>query len=188
MIAGRRRNRRPIHIPMEPMIADWLSHHARTRGDQLAAIDLGTSRRFTNGRFFERVTRLAGALRARHGVGPGDPYLGTRFIAAAESRAGDEYKRMLVGSTEEDIILSAHFTGVPAHYLRPSIVRAGLAPEALGVRAEKKFDHRGKTAETEAWRDIWAAGPGVGAIKRVQTAAEIVADLKADYRAARSAP
>ena len=144
--------------------------------------------------FFEGPIVLGGGIATGRGVraaevlGADFAYLGTRFIATAESQAGDEYKQMLVESSEEDIILSAHFTGVPAHYLKPSIVRAGLDPEALGVRAEKKFDHREKSEETKAWRDVWAAGQGVRAIKRVQTVAELVRDLEADYIAARSTP
>ncbi|MEO8500823.1 MAG: nitronate monooxygenase [Vicinamibacteria bacterium] len=144
--------------------------------------------------FFDGPIVLGGGIASGRGVraaevlGADFAYLGTRFIATAESQAKDEYKQMLIDSSEEDIILSAHFTGVPAHYLRPSIVRAGLDPDALGVRAEKKFDHREKTEETKAWRDIWAAGQGVGAIKRVQTVMELVADLKAGYIAARSTP
>ena len=127
-------------------------------------------------------------VRAAEVLGADFAYLGTRFIATTESLAPAEYKQMLVESSEEDIILSAHFTGVPAHYLKPSIVKAGLDPGALGVRAEKKFDHREKTEETKAWRDIWAAGQGVRAIKRVQPAAELVRDLAAEYLAARSTP
>lgn len=200
------------------MIADWLAHHARTRAGHTACIDLGTGRRFTYLQFFERVTRLAGALRTRHGVKPGDRVMvvarnstdvyeimfaawriGAVFMPVNWRLAPPELEEIRrdgepalaiadVESSEEDIILSAHFTGVPAHYLRPSIVKAGLDPDALGVRAEKKFDHREKTEETKAWRDIWAAGQGVRAIKRVQTVAELVKDLAADYLAARSTP
>ena len=54
------------------MIADWLAHHARTRAQHVACIDLGTGRRFTYGAFYDRVTRLAGAFRARYGVRFGD--------------------------------------------------------------------------------------------------------------------
>ena len=54
------------------MIADWLFHHARTRASHVACRDLGTRRFFTYGQFFDRVTRLAGALRDRHGVRFGD--------------------------------------------------------------------------------------------------------------------
>ena len=127
-------------------------------------------------------------MRAAEVLGADFAYLGTRFIATHESGATPEYKEMVVTSSEEDIIESAHFTGVPANYLRPSIVRAGLDPEALGVRAEKKFDHREKTEETKAWRDIWAAGQGVRSISKVQSVAEVVADLKAAYDAARNTP
>jgi nitronate monooxygenase len=124
-------------------------------------------------------------IRAAEVLGADFAYLGTRFIPTEESGAKPGYKQMIVDSSEEDIIQSAHFTGVPANYLRPSIVSAGLDPDSLGVRAEKKFDHREKTEETKAWRDIWAAGQGVRAIKSVTSVAEAVAALKTDYEAAR---
>jgi nitronate monooxygenase len=38
--------------------------------------------------------------------------------------------------------------------------------------------------DAKAWRDIWSAGQGVGQIKRVQTVAEIVADLRREYNEA----
>lgn len=122
-------------------------------------------------------------VRALEVLGAAFAYIGTRFIATTESMASDGYRQMLVDTTEEDIILTAHFTGVPAHYLRPSIVKAGLDPAQLGVRAEKKFDSRGdpRSTETKAWRDIWSAGQGVRAITKVQPVADLVAELKAGY-------
>ncbi|MCB2109080.1 MAG: nitronate monooxygenase [Rhodobacteraceae bacterium] len=127
-------------------------------------------------------------VRAVEVLGADFAYVGTRFIATTESRAPQGYKDMLVAATEEDIILSAHFTGVPANYLKPSIVRAGLDPENLGVRAEKKFDSRGsgKNDETKAWRDIWSAGQGARATTKIHPAAELVSELKAGYDAARA--
>jgi nitronate monooxygenase len=127
------------------------------------------------------------AVRAVEVLGADFAYIGTRFIATAESRAAEGYKQMLVESTEEDLLLTAHFTGVPANYLRPSIEAAGLKPEALSVRAEKKFDHRGSD-EAKAWRDIWAAGQGVRQVKHSPPVAELVAELRADYLAARATP
>jgi nitronate monooxygenase len=127
-------------------------------------------------------------VRAVEVLGAAFAYLGTRFIAVSESMASDGYRQMLIDSTEEDIIQTAHFTGVPAHYLRPSIVRAGLDPTQLGVRAEKKFDSQGdpKSEAAKAWRNIWSAGQGVRAITRVQTAADLVAELKAGYEWAKA--
>ncbi|MBM3514324.1 MAG: nitronate monooxygenase [Alphaproteobacteria bacterium] len=127
-------------------------------------------------------------VRAMEVLGATFANIGTRFIATAESMASDGYRQMLVEATEEDIILSAHFTGVPANYLRPSIVGAGLDPAQLGVRAEKKFDSKGdpKSDNTKAWRDIWSAGQGVRAIKSVQSVADLVAELKAGYDRAKN--
>ena len=139
--------------------------------------------------FFQGPLAIGGGIvdgrgiRAVEALGGAFAYIGTRFIATDESLAAGGYRQMLIDSTEEDIQLTAHFTGVPAHYLRPSIVRAGLDPTQLGVRAEKKFDSKGdpKSDETKAWRDIWSAGQGVRSITKVVPAAALVAELKAGY-------
>jgi nitronate monooxygenase len=34
----------------------------------------------------------------------------------------------------------------------------------------------------KAWRDIWGAGHGVGATRKIASVPEIVAELEADYR------
>jgi len=52
----------------EPLIADWLAHHARTRAAHRACLDLDTSRGFSYAELFGRVTRLAGAFKKNHGV------------------------------------------------------------------------------------------------------------------------
>jgi nitronate monooxygenase len=39
--------------------------------------------------------------------------------------------------------------------------------------------------EKKVWRDIWSAGQGVGQIDKVIPAAEVVAQLSAEYAAAR---
>lgn len=144
--------------------------------------------------FFDGPIILGGGIvdgpgiRAAEVLGADFAYLGTRFIPAAESMANDKYKQMLVDCTEEDIILTAHFTGVPANYLRPSIENAGLDPEKLGVREEKKFDSRGEDSEAKAWRDIFSAGQGLRSIDRVQPVSDLVAQLKQEYDAAKAAP
>ena len=43
----------------------------------------------------------------------------------------------------------------------------------------------GGSSKAKAWRDIWGAGQGVGAIKRVVPAAEMVARFADEYQAAR---
>jgi len=39
---------------------------------------------------------------------------------------------------------------------------------------------------TKAWKDIWGCGQGIGAIKAVVPAAELVARLAREYEAARA--
>ena len=138
--------------------------------------------------FFDGPLILAGgimtgrAVLAAQVLGADLAYLGTRFIAARESLASDAYKQMLVDSQAEDVVLSDKFTGVPAHYLMPSITAAGIDLASYQKHEQIKIDHRD---EHKAWRDIWSAGQGVGSITRIQSAAEIVEELAADYAAAR---
>jgi len=39
-----------------------------------------------------------------------------------------------------------------------------------------------KPSESKAWRDIWSAGHGVGAIKKIDTAAGIIKQLEKEYQ------
>jgi nitronate monooxygenase len=141
--------------------------------------------------FFDGPIILGGGIidgagiRAAEVLGADFAYLGTRFIATEESQANDKYRQILVDSTEEDLILTAHFTGVPANYLRPSIEAAGIDPSTLSVREEKKFDSRGGS---KAWRDIFSAGQGLRAIDKVQSTAALVSQLTAEYDAAKTKP
>ncbi|MED1795280.1 NAD(P)H-dependent flavin oxidoreductase [Brevibacillus nitrificans] len=102
-------------------------------------------------------------------------FMGTRFIASVESNAGDDYKQMLIDASIEDIIYTPTFSGIPANYLKPSIVSEGLDPEQLGSYAE--FAKTGR----KAWKNIWSAGHGVGRTKSIQTVAEIVNELQTEY-------
>ncbi len=53
-------------------VFDWLSYYADFDPGRIAAIDLSTNRWLTYGQFNDRATRLATALRERHGVSPFD--------------------------------------------------------------------------------------------------------------------
>jgi nitronate monooxygenase len=136
--------------------------------------------------FFDGPLIVAGALmtgrdvRAVELMGADFGYMGTRFIATPESLASDAYRQMLVDATPEDIVLSDKFTGVPANYLRPSIVAAGIDLATLDRRTSVSIDQRD---ESKAWRDIWSAGQGVGAITRIEPVADIVARLRSEYLA-----
>ena len=140
--------------------------------------------------FYDGTIILSGAIAtgdailAAQAIGADLAYLGTRFIASAEANAAEAYKQMIVESRGEDIVYSNLFTGVHGNYLRGSIVNAGLDPDAL-PEADKSAMNFG-SGRTKAWRDIWGAGQGVGQIRDVPPAADIVARLEREYLAARA--
>lgn len=107
-------------------------------------------------------------------------YMGTRFLASQESLGSPERKAMTVSAGIEDIVTSAAITGVPANWLMPSIVAAGFPVDQL--ESKGKVDFNAATSTAKAWKDIWGAGHGVGAVARSEPLAEIVQQLARDYQ------
>lgn len=137
--------------------------------------------------FWDGIIVLAGAISTGKGIlaaqaaGADLAYMGTRFIVATESMAHDEFREMLVEATQEDIILTDAFSGVKANMLKPSIIKAGLDPEKLVKKEKVNFDHKQRESNAKAWRDIWSAGHGVGAIEKIETTVEIITRLEHEY-------
>ncbi|MFN3370990.1 MAG: NAD(P)H-dependent flavin oxidoreductase [Sphingomonadaceae bacterium] len=127
------------------------------------------------------------AVLAAEAMGADFGYIGSAFIATNEARADQRYKEMIVASASSDIVYSDLFTGVWGNYLKPSIAAAGLDPDNLpkGDISTMNFGSGGNT-EAKAWRDIWGSGQGIGAVKEILPAAELVARLDREYRAARA--
>ncbi len=123
------------------------------------------------------------AILAAQAAGADLAYIGSAFIATQEANAQEAYKQMIVDSSADDIVYSNLFTGVHGNYLRESIVRAGLDPAALPQSDPSKMNFG--SAGAKAWKDIWGAGQGVGAIKRVVPAAELVRRFTEEYTLAR---
>lgn len=141
--------------------------------------------------WFQGPLLLAGAIATGSGIlaaqamGADMAYIGSLFIASEEARASDAYKHALTESTAKDIVYSSYFTGVHGNYLRQSIAAAGLDPDHLPEADPSKMDFAKPRDDAKAWRDIWGAGQGVGAIKSVEPVAAIVDRLESEYRAAR---
>jgi nitronate monooxygenase len=123
------------------------------------------------------------AILAAQAMGADFAYIGSAFIATTEARAADDYKQAIVDSNSDDIVYSNLFTGVHGNYLAPSIRAAGLDPENLPESDPSKMNFGGDAKK--AWKDIWGCGQGIGAIHAVQSTADLVAQLKAQYQAAR---
>ncbi|WP_147531651.1 NAD(P)H-dependent flavin oxidoreductase [Bacillus marasmi] len=144
--------------------------------------------------FWNGITILSGGISngqdiaAAQLLGADLVYMGTRFIAVEESLASDAYRQMLVESTMEDVLYTDAFSGIGANYLLPSIERAGLNPQNLIKKDSFDWSNYKSENGPKPWKDIWSAGQGVGAIKRIETVAEVVEKLKEDYAiAARTA-
>ena len=110
-------------------------------------------------------------------------YIGSAFIATDEARAADSYKQMIVDSSSDDIVYSNLFTGVHGNYLKGSVRSAGLDPDALPESDPSTMNFGGDAKK--AWKDIWGCGQGIGAVKQVLPARELIGRLKAEYEQAR---
>jgi nitronate monooxygenase len=141
--------------------------------------------------WFDGPLALSGAIATGDAVlaacamGADFAYIGSAFIATVEARASDAYKQSIVDSNSDDIVYSNLFTGVHGNYLKPSIINAGMDPDNLPVSDPTKMNFGSGEGAKKAWKDIWGCGQGIGAVKSVQTTAELVARLKREMLAAR---
>lgn len=101
-------------------------------------------------------------------LGASMAYVGTRFIASAESPADAEHKAMILRATPEDIEFTAEVTGTPANFLRESL---------------ESFRGGGTG---KAWKNVYSAGQNVGLIDEIKPCAAIVAELVEQYQVARA--
>jgi len=135
--------------------------------------------------WFEGTIALGGgigsgqAVRAAQMLGADLAYLGTRLIACEESLAVPGYKQMLVEASAEDIVTSAALTGMPANWLKASLLAAGYDAEGLKAKAEINLGRPEDAAKR--WRDVWSAGHGAGQVKAVEPLAAIIDKLAAEY-------
>ena len=144
--------------------------------------------------WFDGPVALAGsiangaAILAALACGADLAYVGSAFIATKEANALDDYKKMIVESSADDIVYTNLFTGVPGNYLKGSVVKAGLDPANLPEGDVSKMNFgSGGNMEAKAWRDIWGCGQGIGVVKDVPSVAELVDRLEAELKEARRA-
>ena len=138
--------------------------------------------------WFDGPLALAGAIATGDAVlaalamGADLAYIGSAFIATHEARASADYQQAVVEASSDDIVTSSLFTGISGNYLRASIVRAGLDPDALADGNPGDMDFGGDGAKV--WKDIWGCGQGVAAVKSVVSTGELVERLRREFDAA----
>ena len=143
--------------------------------------------------WFDGPVALSGSIAcgrsilAAQAMGADFAYIGTPWIATKEARAVEGYKQAIVEGSATDIVYSNLFTGVHGNYLRPSIEAAGLDPDNLPESDPSKMNFgSGGNTEAKAWKDIWGSGQGIGAVKAIESVAERVEKLEAEYNQARA--
>ncbi|MEM9551549.1 MAG: nitronate monooxygenase family protein [Pseudomonadota bacterium] len=124
------------------------------------------------------------ALLAARVMGADLGYIGSPFIATHEANAQPAYKQMIVESGAEDIVTSSLFTGVSGNYLKSSITRAGLDPDNLPSADASSMNFGQGSSKPKAWKEIWGAGQGIGAVDAVTDVATLVDRIDQEYRAA----
>ena len=129
-----------------------------------------------------------GAVLAAQAIGADLAYIGSAFIATHEARAVDGYKEMIVASSSDDIVYSNFYTGIHGNYLKGSIRNAGMDPDQLPESDPSKMNFGGTDAgaSAKAWKDIWGCGQGIGAISKIQSTADYVAQLRREYAEAKA--
>ena len=126
------------------------------------------------------------SILAAQALGADLAYIGSAWIACDEANAPDGYKAAVAAGTAADIVYSNLFTGVHGNYLRGSIAAAGLDPDNLPQSDASRMDFgSGSPTDAKAWKDIWGAGQGIGAVGAVVPAAVRVAELIEQYVAAK---
>jgi nitronate monooxygenase len=140
-------------------------------------------------KFFDKTILLSGCISTGRDIasalqmGADLAYMGTRFINTDESKATDEYKKMIIESGAGDVVYTASISGVHANFLGASLRAAGITEEDL--KKDTKIDF-GKEMDTEAkaWKTIWSAGQGVTTIDDSVSVSELVNTLKSEFKIA----
>lgn len=131
--------------------------------------------------FFDGTIILSGCLSTGRDVaaatmmGADFAYMGTRFISTTESQAQAEYKQMIVDAGASDITYTPAVSGIPANFLTPSLIANGIDPKTL---PEHKLD---MADEAKAWKTVWSAGQGAGAVHDILPTADLVRRLRDEY-------
>ncbi|MBR0756243.1 nitronate monooxygenase [Bradyrhizobium jicamae] len=132
---------------------------------------------------FDGVLLLGGSISngaqiaAARLMGADMAYVGTRFMATQESLAVERLKQMLVESKAADIVYTPAISGIAGNFLRQSIAAAGRDPDNLTPPQQLDFG----TTDAKAWKDIWAAGQGVGGIETIPPVQDLCRQLAREY-------
>ncbi len=143
-------------------------------------------------KFFKKTILLSGCISNGRDVasalqmGADLAYMGTRFINTKESKAPEDYRKMIIDSCANDIVYTAAISGVSANFLRPSLEAMGITEEMLS--RPKKIDFGNELSamekEAKAWSTIWSAGQGVTNISDNPSTKDLISAMKKEFKTA----
>jgi nitronate monooxygenase len=148
-------------------------------------------------RFYDGPIILSGSItKGQHiaaalAMGADLAYIGTRFIATQEANATPAYKEMIIRSSATDVVYTNYFSGTHGSYMRSSIEAAGLDPDALVRDGDEKGTMVFATGDDtrrvgqRAWKDIWSAGQGIGAISDTPSVEVLIGRMVQEFEQAK---
>ena len=139
--------------------------------------------------WFDGPVALSGAI-ASGGRGAGGAGHGCRLrvhrLGLRRDRGGPGGRRVQTDDRREQ--LRRHRLQQPLHRRArqlPERVDQGLGPGPGQPAGERPQQDEFRRRRRQGWKDVWGCGQGIGAIKSVQPAAELIARLKREYQSAR---
>ncbi|HEX3808693.1 MAG TPA: nitronate monooxygenase family protein [Rhizomicrobium sp.] len=132
-------------------------------------------------------------LAAALALGAQGVWIGTRFIAARESHAGQMYRDVIVDAGDEDTIVTRSYSGKPMRVRknewtddwerRPQDIKPFPAQAIHAHQSGAMGGIGGQIEGLSRERSAFAMGQGAGAIRAVKTAGEIVREMVAEAEA-----
>lgn len=123
--------------------------------------------------------------------------VGTRFITSSEATVDSNYKKAIIDSSPEDIVLNSRISGTPANVINTDYVKKMgddlpfiiqmLKNHPLTKKFVVPLVHLAgmkaleKAATKPTWKTVWGAGQGVGLIHEILSCEEIVNKLVKEY-------
>ncbi|MBM3828044.1 MAG: nitronate monooxygenase [Actinobacteria bacterium] len=123
-------------------------------------------------------------LAASLALGADGVWMGTRFIATPEAHAPEAYKQTLLGLPEDGTVVSRAYTGKTCRVVRTEWTQhfeehpeeLKKFPDQVGVSMKAGANHMGAPPEVEIdpKREFMPAGQGVGAVRELVPAGDLV--------------
>ena len=123
--------------------------------------------------------------------------VGTRFIATPEAQAAPAYRDAILRSGDADTVRTRCYTGKPARTIRNRYNESWerksdeippFPAQVIYSMQQGVMDYMGVAGGADAERSFMPAGQGMGLIRELKPAAEVMADLVHEAEAVLAAP